>query len=672
MKMKENTPNQNPRERAGILDRPLPAVVVCLLAAYAAFTLTRAAFLITNWHIYAGTLSPAHTLGLFRAGLIFDTTAILYLNAPVILLLLLPLHRKERPLYYHIVRLLYVVLNMAGLGANLIDCVYFPFTGKRTTASVIQEFANEGAGGLGSIFAGQAARHWPLVVLFIILGVWMWKCFRPRPARARRPQGLLAYYCLRTVVFLAAIPLVVIAIRGGVGKSTRPITISIANENANRPAETGIILNTPFSIMRTLKKTPFQVPDYMDDDRAAQLFNPLHEPADSLAFTPRNVVVIILESFSKQHFGFYNRTLRGGTYRGFTPFLDSLCTNAALTWRYSYANGRKSIEGMPSVLSGLPNYVEPLFLTPASLNHLSGLARELGDNRGYTTAFFHGAQNSSMGFHAFARATGFQRYYGRTEYNSDPQTAGDDDFDGTWAIWDEEFLQFYSRKMSELPQPFMTAVFTASSHDPFRLPARYEGQFPEGESPLQRCVAYSDNALRLFFRQASSQPWFDNTVFVITADHTSQQIDPFYTTSLGNYCVPVILYAPADSTLRGYDEEKIIQQADIMPTLLGLLHYDRPYVAFGQDVLHTPAPQTFALHWLPESSGYEYVRGNYLLQFDGRQTTAAYRFRTDSLLHDNILATMPPDTLTLLEEQMKSVIQQYMQRMTQDRLIPGR
>ena len=255
MKMKENTPNQNPRERAGILDRPLPAVVVCLLAAYAAFTLTRAAFLITNWHIYAGTLSPAHTLGLFRAGLIFDTTAILYLNAPVILLLLLPLHRKERPLYYHIVRLLYVVLNMAGLGANLIDCVYFPFTGKRTTASVIQEFANEGAGGLGSIFAGQAARHWPLVVLFIILGVWMWKCFRPRPARARRPQGLLAYYCLRTVVFLAAIPLVVIAIRGGVGKSTRPITISNANEYANRPAETGIILNTPFSIMRTLKKT---------------------------------------------------------------------------------------------------------------------------------------------------------------------------------------------------------------------------------------------------------------------------------------------------------------------------------------------------------------------------------------------------------------------------------
>ena len=688
MKMKGNTKNQNPKHAGNVmdtvnqntkhtgnfLDRPLPALLICLLAVYVAFTLTRLAFLVANWHLYAGNLSLPHALELFRAGLIFDTTAILYLNAPVILLLLLPLHLKERTGFYRLVRLLFVVLNMVGLGANLIDCVYFPFTGKRTTASVFQEFSNEGAQGLGSIFAGQAARHWPLVVLFCILALGLWIAFRPRPAHARRPQGLLGYYFLRTLVFLAAIPLVVIAIRGGVGKSTRPITISNANEYADRPAETGIILNTPFSIMRTLKKTPFQVPRYMDDDVARQFFNPLHEPADSLApFTPRNVVVLILESFSKQHFGFYNRTLRGGTYRGFTPFLDSLCAGEALTWRYSYANGRKSIEGMPSVLSGLPNYVEPLFLTPASLNHLSGLARELGDNRGYTTAFFHGAQNSSMGFHAFARATGFQRYYGRTEYNSDPNTAGDDDFDGTWAIWDEEFLQFYSRKMSELPEPFMTAVFTASSHDPFRLPERYNGVFPEGESPLQRCVAYSDRALRLFFEESSRQPWFRNTLFVITADHTSQQIDPFYKTSLGNYCVPIILYAPCDSTLlRGYDEEKIVQQSDIMPTVLGLLHYDRPFVAFGQDVLHTPAPQTFALHWLPESSGYEYVRGDYVLQFDGQNTTAAYRFRTDSLLRDNILGTIPPDTLNLLENQMKSVIQQYMQRMTEDRLIPGR
>jgi phosphoglycerol transferase MdoB-like AlkP superfamily enzyme len=605
--------------------------------------------------------------------MIFDTTAILYLNAPVLLLLLLPLHWKERPGYYRLLRGLFVTLNFIGLSANLIDCAYFPFTGKRTTASVFQEFSHEGAGELGRIFLGQALHHWYLVLLAFGLVWLLWRLFRPRSFEVQAPTNLYAYYFTHTLVLLLAIPLCIIAIRGGVGKSTRPITISNANEYANRPAETGIILNTPFSILRTIKKTPFQVPDYMTDEEAEALFTPLHEPHDSSAFEPRNVVVLILESFSKQHFGFYNQTLRGGTYQGFTPFLDSLLiNNHAMTWRYSYANGRKSIEGMPSVLSALPNYVEPLFLTPASLNHLSGLARELGEHKGYTTAFFHGAQNSSMGFHAFARATGFQQYFGRTEYDNDPETGGNGDFDGTWAIWDEEFLQFYARRMSEMQEPFMTAVFTASSHDPFALPERYHGVFPKGESPLQECIAYSDHALRHFFQTASHEPWFHNTIFVLTADHTSQQLDPFYTTSLGNFCVPIIFYAPGDSTLCGYDEERVVQQTDIMPTLLGLLHYDRPYIAFGNDMLNTPPQETFALHWLPEASGYEFVHGSYLLQFDGQQSTAAYAYRTDSLLQRNILSMMPADTLSLMERQMKSVIQQYMQRMTSDRLTADR
>ena len=649
-----------------------------LLVLYLAYTLCRVAFLLTNWTLYSGTLTWSHAMELFRAGLIFDTTAILYLNIPIILLMLFPLHWKECPGYYRVVRVLYVLLNFIGIGANLIDCVYFPFTGKRTTASIFQEFSHEGAGSLGSILMGQALRHWYLVLLAAMLAWMLWMLFRPRPQRVKTPARIVTYYLRVIPVFLLAIPLCVVGMRGGVGKSTRPITLSNANEFATRPAETGIILNTPFSILRTIGKTPFQVPHYMSDEEAARLFSPLHEvPAqeakdDRQEFRPLNVVVFILESFSKQHFGFYNRTLRDGTYQGFTPFLDSICTHAALTWRYSYANGRKSIEGMPSVLSSLPNFVEPLFLTSASLNHMSGLARELGEQKGYTTAFFHGAQNSSMGFHAFARATGFQQYFGRTEYNDDPLTNGDGDFDGTWAIWDEEFLQFFARRMSEMKEPFMTAVFTASSHDPFALPDRYRGVFPQGESPLQECVAYTDHALRRFFETARKEPWFENTLFVLTADHTSQQLDPFYTTSLGNFCVPIIFYAPSDSTLHGYEEERVVEQVDIMPTVLSYLHYDQPYIAFGQDMLNSDSASSFALHWLPEMGGYEYVRGPYAIRFDGQRVTSAYAYRTDSLLNHDILESLPADTLQLMQQHVESIIQQYMQRMTEDRLVTGR
>lgn len=100
---------------------------------------------------------------------------------------------------------------------------------------------------------------------------------------------------------------------------------------------------------------------------------------------------------------------------------------------------------MPSILSSIPMFVEPFFLTPASMNNVSGLAGEL-KKEGYYSAFFHGAENGSMGFQAFARTTGFTDYFGRTEYDADKRFDGDKDFDGTWAIWDEPFMQFYATK----------------------------------------------------------------------------------------------------------------------------------------------------------------------------------------------------------------------------------
>ena len=658
------------KERLSFFNKPVPALLWDLLVVYCAYSLCRLVFLVSNWSLYAGTLTFGHGLDLFGAGLLFDTPAILYTNAVILLMFLLPLHWKEGPAFYRVARWIYTIVNSIAVYMNLMDCVYFPFTGKRTTASVFAEFNNEETGEMLKIFGGQFLSHWYLVLLAALITWLFWKLFRPIPKTATPRRGPTSrYYVIQVLSLIVAIPLCIGAIRGGFTKATRPITISNANQYVNRPVETGIVLNTPFSIFRTLKKTPFVVPDYLSDEEASALYTPLHTPTDNVAFTPRNVVVLILESFSKQHFGFYNKTLRNGTYKGFTPFLDSLLTTSAMTYRYSYANGRKSIEGMPSVLSSLPNFVEPLFLTPASLNAMSGLARELGENKGYTTAFFHGAQNGSMGFQAFARATGFQRYYGRDEYNADPNFNGNADFDGTWAIWDEEFFQFFASQMSEMKEPFMTALFSASSHDPFVVPEKYQGKFPQGERPLQQCIAYTDYALKRFFETASKQPWFKNTLFVITADHVSQQIDPFYCTSLGNYSVPIIFYAPGDPALHGYDQERIAQQVDIMPTVLGYLHYDVPYIAFGLDLFNAASSEGLALHWLPESSGYEFVWGDYVLQFDGKEMMAAYEFRTDSTFSHDVLNTMPRATRDSMERQMKSIIQQYMQRMTSDNLV---
>lgn len=637
-----------------------------LLLVYVCYFICRLTFLLTNWAIFGDQFEWGYMFRLFAAGTIFDTTAILYSNALFIVLFLFPFHWKERSAFYRVVRWVFVAVNTFFLISNLVDCVYFRFSGRRTTMSVFQEFSHEAGGNMTSIFLKEFAVNWYLVVLAVALGILLYKLFRsPRPLPLHGPKW--SYYVVQTVSLLVMAPFVVFGMRGGMTAATRPITISNANQYADRPVDACLVLNTPFSLFRTLGKKAFIVPQYLSEEEAVRVYSPLHTPADSIQFRPMNVVVLIVESFSKEFVGSFNTHLDNGTYKGYTPFLDSLLTKG-LTFQYSYSNGRKSIDGMPSVLSSIPSFVEPFFLTPASLNNVSSLAREL-KHKGYYSAFFHGAMNGSMGFQAFANSVGFDSYWGRTEYNEDPKYHGDDDFDGTWAIWDEEFLQFFCDRMTEFKQPFVTSVFTATSHNPYALPERYKNVFPKGTHPIHECIGYTDNALHHFFATASKQPWYNNTLFVITADHASMNEHPEYVTDLGAFTVPILFYAPGMPELQGKDTETVVEQIDIMPTVLGILGYDRPYIGFGQDILHTPKEDKFAVNYISGSGIYQLVKGDYLIQFDGEKVIHAYRFRTDVLMKDDVKDSMPQEVRKEMETQLKSIIQQYMQRMNNNELV---
>src|SRR5690606_3286191 len=122
-------------------------------------------------------------------------------------------------------------------------------------------------------------------------------------------------------------------------------------------------------------------------------------------------------SFSKEFFGAFNKDKNNGTYTGYTPFLDSL-TGHSLSFTYSFSNGRKSIDGLPSVVSSIPSLGVPYFLSPYSGNRINSLASLLKE-KGYHSSFFHGAPNGSMGFEAFMNIAGFEAYYGLSEYGDD-------------------------------------------------------------------------------------------------------------------------------------------------------------------------------------------------------------------------------------------------------------
>ena len=656
-----------------------------LIILYIAYGICRVAFVMENWGLFASDFQWSSVPDMMHGAWMFDTSAILYTNILYALLMLIPLHYKETGGWQMTAKWVYMIVNGACIATNLADSVYFKYTMRRTTNTVFSEFSNEG--NIGSIIGVEFLRHWYLVLLFIIIMWAMWKCYfgsgfkiKKRTTDMPRGKRLMKYYIVETLCFGIFIPLCICGMRGGATTAVRPITISNANQYVVHPQEAGIVLNTPFSLIRTIGKKVFEIPDYMSEKEMNALFSPEKRPNFSPSLTnsssslipnssslipnsqKKNVVILIVESFGREYIGGYNKWLDGGKYKGYTPFVDSLMQHSQ-TFLYSYCNGRKSIDGMPSILSSIPMFVEPFFLTPASMNDVSGIAGEL-KNKGYYSAFFHGAENGSMGFQAFARKTGFIDYFGRTEYDADKRFDGDKDFDGMWAIWDEPFLQFFATKMSEFKQPFVSAVFTASSHHPYKVPEKYKDIYKEEGIAIHKCIRYTDNALRLFFEKAKTQPWYENTLFVITSDHTNLSDHAYYQTDLGGFCSPIIFFDPSGDLQPGM-RNAIAQQIDIMPTVLSYLGYDRPYVAFGCDLLTTKDEDTWAVNYL--NGIYQYVKGDWLLQFDGQKAKALYRFRTDLLLKDNLL-TKEPNVAKNMERQVKAIIQSYMTRMVNNQL----
>ena len=655
-------------KRSFLLLTPLATTIYNLMLVYVVYFLARVLYLLLNYSYFAVDMTYGHLLELFMGGLVFDTSAILITNSLYIFLMLLPWHGKETRLYQQVCKGVFLCINGLALFVNCCDAVYFRFTMRRTTTTIFSEFSNEG--NILSIFFQELVNHFYLVFIF---GVIIWALYKfYRSTRLRQRHYVWWQYdvaMLLSLLFVA--PFTVAGIRGGFTTAVRPITISNANQYADHPIEAALVLNTPFSLYRTIGKDVFVVPDYFNPEDLEVIYSPIHQPDivtnDSVdsdtTFVKKNVVILIIESFGREYIGALNRSLDGGRYKGYTPFVDSLIAHS-VTFTHSYCNGRKSIDGMPSILSSIPMFVEPFFLTPASMNHVSGIARLLG-NEGYETAFFHGAQRGSMGFQAFANATGFKAYYGREDFNADSRFGNADDFDGTWAIWDEPFLQYYGAKMSEMKEPFMTAVFTASSHHPYVVPEKYQDVYPEEGLIIHKCIRYTDMAIRKFFERVSHEPWFHNTIFVLTSDHTNLSDHAYYQTDLGGFCSPIIIYEPGNQSRIPEIQDKIAQQIDILPTVMGMLHYPRPYFAFGIDLFNTPPEETWAVNYL--NGIYQYVKKEHVLQFDGEKTIGIYAL-SDSLMQNNLNGQLPDQPW--MEQDLKAIIQQYMSRMVEDRLMP--
>jgi phosphoglycerol transferase MdoB-like AlkP superfamily enzyme len=624
-----------------------------LLIVYAGYTFCRLGFLIYNYSHFPG-LEARETWRMFTGGLLFDTVAIVYTNMLFIVLSVLPFRIRHHRYWQQVLQYLFFIVNTVGFAANCADIPYFDFVLARSTFDIFSEFSNES--NLLKLSLRFLLDFWPVFLFWISLVaamIWAYTRFRVGAPKLSR---WYVYYPVSLGLMLLTVVLMIGGARGGFRHSTRPITMSNAGQFADDPAEMALVLNTPFTLIKSINTPHYDRMRYFaGESEAAKVYSPMH-PGSDKARSNKNVVIIIVESLNREFIGSLNPTLDSGRYAGYTPFLDSLIREGK-TFAWSFANGRKSIEAMPSVLSSIPSVDQPFVLTPYYRNRLESLPRLLG-SMGYKTAFFHGAPNGSMGFQAFARSIGVKEYYGRDEYNHS------EDFDGTWGVWDEPFLQFFANCIDTFPQPFMTALFTVSSHHPFEVPAAYKGKFRKGDFALQECIQYTDLALRRFFEAASGMDWYKNTIFVITADHVSINQRPEFQNELGYFSVPIIFYEPGGNW-KGIDSTTLAQQTDIMPTLLDYLGYPKPYLAFGKN-LQSPHDANFVFNTLKGT--YRLCKDDYFLIYDGKKSISLFNFKKDPLLTENLVEReqVKRDSMELF---IQAIIQQYKNRMISDSLM---
>lgn len=588
-------------------------------------------------------------------GLRFDTTIIIYINALFIVFSLIPIKRTTGKKYQKFLFYLYFIMNGMGTALNFIDFIYYRFTFSRSTVSITESIENET--NKLTLFFNFLTNYWYVFLLFIIT-MWVWiKLYKLVKVQSKEYNYNWKYFVMSIVVLIGIIPFTIAGVRGDFDHSTRPINIVDASDNVKNVAHANVVLNTPFCVVRTFSKNSFKKVNFVSEAVIEEKIKPIKQyHSGSEEMKKLNVVVFIMESFAREYLGAFNTKLNSPTYVSYTPFLDSLAQKS-LIFDNAYTNGFKSIHAMPAVLAGIPSFKDA-FTSSAYSNTESESLVSVLNGAGYKTTFFHGAPNGSMGFLGYSSILGYDSYKGMKEYGNDA------DFDGTWGIWDEKFFQYMNNEMSKDSQPFFATVFSVSSHDPFKVPKEYEGKFPKGKVPLHQCIGYSDYALKRFFESASKQPWFENTLFVITADHCNQIYEKEYLKAVNHTAIPILFYAPGNPELKGIDSDWA-QHIDIYPTVLDILGYNKPFRSWGRSLLNKTEVPPFVMNY--NNNQYQFMYGDYICIFDGKKPTGYYH-KNDKNLDKNLINEKRPE-FQELKVRCEAFLQNYFGKIVDRNLL---
>jgi phosphoglycerol transferase MdoB-like AlkP superfamily enzyme len=577
---------------------------------------------------------------MFFFGLRFDLSAVCYSNLLLIATYLVPFSFRHNLKYQFFQKILFFIAFIFTVGAEITDIAYFKFNQRRSLVSDLILLKNTAA-----MIPQFLKEYWYLLFLGVFIFLIINKLYDFFTLKKVENQTLLS----QIMLFIIGLGCTIVATRGGL--QLRPITPIDAAKYVSEGRFTPLVSNTTLNFIASYETREISVPQYFSESELDNRLKIQQQFSKDSTFRPLNVVVIALEGFGKEFMTHYN------DYQGFTPFLDSLVSES-LTCKYSFANAQRSAGGIVSITASVPQLMdEPLMFSPYMSNNIDGLAVHLR-KKGYQTGFFHGCNPGSMEFEQFAHLSGFEHFYDRTAFPNQSE------YDGQWGIWDQPFLQYFANQLTAFKEPFYGFTFTLTSHHPFNVPSYFEKKYPN-EDKLVRSFRYADDALRQFFATAATKPWFNRTLFVLSADHIGliNPEHPQYYSQNGRFKIPILFYYP-NGKLKG-ENNAVCQQIDIMPSVLDYLHYDLPFSAFGRSIFGNEANHYFYGY---SDNIYQISDGKFSLLYDGKEIQDLYDLNQNPEMNKNV-NDQYPEMKQLFLEKLKAYIQRYNQSMVKNGLV---
>lgn len=548
-------------------------------------------FSISRWLIYLFNTEFFHHLSLgqafrlFFVGMRFDLVVIAYANIPMILLYCLPAKFIYHEVLQKIVNVLFVIVNSILVTLNMVDVIYFRFIGKRMTSEVLQFFSDP-FDDIASVIGQVFSNYWYLLLLTLLFVVVLavvgkrTKLVQPAETIPNR------WFFIQWISLMAFSVLTPLACRGGI--QAKPIDQTTALEYADSQ-NVPIVLNTPFCLVKsspeTLKEVHYFEPEEMDFSPVHYTLKPNRFVTDSIDYSP-NLVFLVLDGLGQEMISYYNPEIRFQL----TPFIDSLFTQS-LTFN-GRANGRRSIEALPSLLSGLPSLMDAVGSSSPYSSKKTDRLDLILKQHGYHTSI----------------------------------------------------------------PPFVNVVYTLSSQYLYLPPTNFE--LPKESylwSGFEKTVYETDCALRDFFKKASQEPWFDSTLFVITANHANtEHYFQDYSNIWGMYSIPMAFYMP--SRIPAFRCDEIAQQIDLNVSILSAMGIEDTIFSFGRNVFDSLSDPNFIAYI---NQTYQYSDGQYLVQSDGDNTIGVFNVIRDPQLNDNLIDRIQCADLS---RKMKERIQEYNNR----------